>query len=52
VDIGFISYSLGSTICPRSSMLTNASTLQQLILPQVGPEQGAFSGFLTIFLTS
>jgi hypothetical protein len=39
VDIGFISYS-------------NASTLQQLILPQVGPEQGAFSGFLTIFLTS
>src|SRR4030042_4992107 len=44
--------SLGSTICPRSSTLISASTLQQLIVPQVGPEQEAFSDFLPMSLTS
>jgi hypothetical protein len=43
---------LGSTIWPRSSTLISASTLQQLTFSQAGPEQDAFSGFLTIFLTS
>src|SRR4030042_5760831 len=37
--------SLGRTICPRSSTLISASTLQQLIFPHVGPGTAPFYDF-------
>ena len=42
--------SLGSTICPRSSMLINDSTLQQLILLSADTQGDLF--FFTILITS